>query len=118
MNEEILHDFNMGYVVPDELGPHSSIAFYPAENEYFHPWSIEHIGFQYGYGKLKEIITLNDYLTLPAHLVNGLVKGIVDGEKKRFADNPPKAEDGLSSLSPEDRKIFDAMIAEHRKNPK
>lgn len=115
MNEEILHDFNMGYVTPEKLEPHSSIAYYPAENEYFHPWSIDHIGFQYGYGKLKEIISLHDYLTLPAHLVNGLVKGIVEGEKKRFADNPPKKEDDLSGLSPEDRKVFEAMLLEQRK---
>lgn len=109
-DEQVLYDINMGYVDPTEITPHSSVAFHKAENDFFHPWSIDNVGYQYGYARLKDIIPLRDYLTLPAHLVDGLIEGIVDGEKKRQAEVPSKPEDLFAGMSPEDKKLMEAMV--------
>lgn len=92
-----MHDINLGYIDPAEMRPHSPIAFHKESNEYYHPWSIESIGEHYGYGKLHEVIPLNDYLTLPANLVDRLIKGILKGKDRRIKETPPpKQEDGIS----------------------
>lgn len=104
--ESILHDFNMGYYHPSKMTPHSSVAFIEKENEFAHPWSIENIGRNYGYAKLKDIIPLNDYLTLPAFLVDDLVAGLVKGETQRAkadaAAAPPEGQ-----VSKEDRELLE-----------
>lgn len=116
LDEQILHDINMGYIDPTDITPHSSVAFHKAENEFYHPWSIESLGHQYGYARLKEIIPLKDYLTLPAHLVDGLIEGIMDGEKKRLAETPVNKDDPLAGMSAEDRRLIELMTA--AKGPK
>lgn len=91
-DEKLLHDFNMGYLTPVTITPHSSVKFIEQENVFQHPWSIKNIGRNYGYGKLKEIIPLNEYLTLPAFLVDDLVEGITLGSEQRMKkdkDNAP-----------------------------
>ena len=106
----MLYDFNMGYTSPEKITPHSPIAYHIKENEFYHPWSIEAIGYDYGRAKLKDIISLNDYLTLPAHLVDGLIRGIVKGEKQREADKPKEPPPGTDKLSPEQKEFLEAMV--------
>lgn len=101
----MLHDFNMGYYDRSTLKPHSSVTFVEKENEYYHPWSIDAIGHQYGWGKLKEIIPLKEYLTLPAHLVENLVKGITKGEEQRSKADAAAAPP-TEGLSKEDRELL------------
>jgi len=92
-DEQLMHDFNMGYLTPATMTPHSSVLFIDKENAFQHPWSIKNVGRQYGYARLKEIIPLNDYLTLPAFLVEDLVEGISAGSeqrtKKELESTPP-----------------------------
>lgn len=97
LDELLLHDINLGYLDPTKLQPHSSIAFHKESNEFFHPWSIQSIGEQYGYGKLEDVIPLHDYLTLPANLVNGLISGIIKGKERRIKETtPPDSKGGIS----------------------
>jgi hypothetical protein len=95
----------MGYYDRSTLKPHSSVAFIEKENEYYHPWSIDAIGHQYGWGKLKDIIPLNDYLNLPAFLVESLVKGITKGDEQR-AKADAAAAPPTDGLSKEDRELL------------
>lgn len=101
----MLHDFNMGYYTRRGMTPHSSVAFIEKENEFEHPWSIKRIGHQFGYAKLKELISLKDYLTLPAFLVDDLVSGLNQGEMKRAKEDAPKTTDH-GGLSKEDRELL------------
>lgn len=101
----MLHDFNMGYYNRSTMTPHSSVAFIKMENGFIHPWSIKHIGNQYGYGKMKELIPLKDYLTLPAFLVDDLVSGITEGEALRAKQDAPKQDN--TALSKEDRELLE-----------
>lgn len=103
--ESMLHDFNMGYYDRSTMSPHSSVAFIKMENGFVHPWSIKHLGHQYGYGKMKEIIPLRDYLTLPAFLVDDLMGGITEGEALRTKQDTPKQDD--TPLSKEDRALLE-----------
>ena len=95
----------MGYYHPSKMTPHSSVAFIEKENEFVHPWSIENLGREYGYGKMKEIIPLKDYLTLPAFLVDNLVRGLIRGETQRAkADAAARPPD--DHLSREDKDLL------------
>lgn len=102
--DSILHDFNMGYYNRSTMSPHSSVAFIKMENGFIHPWSIKNVGHQFGYGKMKELIPLRDYLTLPAFLVEDLLTGITDGESLRSKQDKPKEDPGLSK---EDREMLE-----------
>lgn len=101
----MLHDFNMGYYNRSTMSPHSSIAFIKMENGFIHPWSIKNLGHQFGFGKMKEIIPLKDYLTLPAFLVDDLVAGITEGEAIRSKQDTPKPDN--TALSKEDRELLE-----------
>ena len=105
----MLYDFNMGYTSPEKIKPHSPIAYHIKENEFYHPWSIESIGHNYGHARLKDIIPLGDYLTLPAHLVDGLLRGIMRGEKQREAERPKEPPPSSGNLSPEEKMLMDLV---------
>lgn len=104
--ESMLHDFNMGYYNRATMTPHSSVAFIEKENEFQHPWSIENIGRQYGYGKMKELIPLHDYLTLPAFIVEDLILGISKGEAQRAKAEAAKLPPA-DTVSKEDRELLE-----------
>lgn len=100
LNESMMHDFNMGYYEPKKRTPHSSVAYIEAENKFYHPWSIASSGRTYGYGKLKELIPLRDYMEMPNCIVEELLESVVEAEKERYkVDNPPDADpkkDGMN----------------------
>lgn len=104
-NESMLHDLNMGYYDLKTMTPHSSVGYFPAEHKFFHPWSLHSFGKEYGYAKLKEVIPLRDYMTLPNVVVEALIDGIVEGERQRFEDDggntPPQKDDALEGLTKE-----------------
>jgi len=83
LNESMMHDLNMEYYNPKTRTPFSSIAYHPAENEFYHQWSIESVGEYYGYHKLSEVIPVRDYLLLPNCIVDEFVKAVSNGLDKR-----------------------------------
>ena len=83
LNEKMLVDFNFERYNPKSRTPYSSIAYTEAENEFYHPWSIEQIGEEYGYHKLKELMEPKDYLTLPAVVVDSFLNSVSIGLNKR-----------------------------------
>lgn len=99
-NESMMHDFNMGYYEPKKRTPHSSVAYFESENKFYHPWSIASSGKTYGYGKLKDLLPLRDYMEMPAAVVDELLEAVVEAEKERYKlDNPPESDpkkDGMS----------------------
>ena len=101
-NESLLHDLNMGYYTLKTRTPHSSVGYNSDENKFFHQWSLESAGKEYGYAKLKELIPLHDYLTLPNSIVEEIIVGIVEGERERFQQDkekqqePDASKDGLT----------------------
>lgn len=84
MNNQALHDINMGYVSPRNLPPHQSVKFFPSEVRYYHPFSYESIGEYYGTFRLDEYLPLRDYLELPANCADTLVKAVQKGREKRL----------------------------------
>jgi hypothetical protein len=93
-DQQFLHDFNMGYLTPATMTPHSSVRFIEEENKFTHPWSIKHIGQQYGYARLKDIIPLQEYLNLPAYFVEDLIEGIVTGSDRRARQEAERQPEG------------------------
>lgn len=101
----------MGYCQLGELTPHSSVLFHKEENEYGHPWSVDSLGYRYGFGKLHDIIPFSEYLKLPCHLVDNLMAGISKGMKDRDAldkeTNPPP--EGGNGLSKEEKELMELV---------
>lgn len=83
----MLHDINMGYYTLKTMTPHSSVGYHKDENKFYHPWSLESCGKEFGYAKLKEILPIRDFLTLPNVVVEEVIQGIVDGEQERLKDD-------------------------------
>jgi hypothetical protein len=114
VNDGLIHDLNMGYYTRKTITPHSPIAFHKEETEFYHPWSLESIGEEYGYGKLEEIIPLTEYLTLPNTVIESVLAGVIKGKDRRFEETKekePKADDitaalKKSGLTPEQLRIM------------
>lgn len=103
--ESMLHDFNMGYYNAATITPHSSVLYIKEENEFVHPWSIKSVCENYAFGKVKELMSLNEYLSWPAFLVEDMLKGLAKGTEARFVlDNPPK---GSTPQTKEEKTLAD-----------
>lgn len=83
LNEKMMVDLNLEYYNPKTRTPYSSIGYFPAENDFFHPWSIDQVGEHYGYHKLKELMDPKDYLTLPNVVVDEFLNAVSSGLNKR-----------------------------------
>jgi len=89
-NELMLYQINMGYS-GQKRSPHASVAYTPGEHKFYHPWSWESSGKTFGFNKIKEVMTLEQYMTWPVAMVDALLDGLVEGESTRYKlDNPEK----------------------------
>lgn len=92
-NEGLLYDLNMGHYTPSTITPFSSALYRSIENEYEHPWSIKSSGYFYGLNKLKDTLSLKDYMTLPNCILEDLLTSVSKGESARFEmDNQAERE--------------------------
>lgn len=87
----MLVDFNLDLYNPRKKTPFSPIAYYPEENEFYHPWSLSRAYESYGYFKLNELIPITDYLNLPNVLVESLLINIPKGMSKRESEDVARA---------------------------
>lgn len=80
----MLYDFNMGYYGRSEINnPHSSIEYYPAENDYYHAYSLKEVGRSYSLNDLGKYLSLKEYVTLPNDELETILAGIHAGEVER-----------------------------------
>lgn len=97
LREKELVDINFELYTPDKKTPYSSAAWYPAEHEFFHPWSISQVSEHYGFHKLTTVLPPETYLTLPNCIVEEFLEGASAGLNKREqrdAEARAKAERG------------------------
>lgn len=92
LNEKMMVDLNFERYTPKDRTPYSSIAYTTAENEFYHPWSIEQVGEHYGYHKLKELMEPSDYLTMPSIIVDEFLEAVSSGLNKRDQAEAAKRE--------------------------
>jgi hypothetical protein len=92
LNEKMMVDLNLEYYNQKTRTPFSSIGYFSAENDFFHPWSLEQIGEHYGYHKLKELMDPKDFLTLPAVVVDEFLEAVSSGLNKREKAEAAKRE--------------------------
>jgi len=83
LNEKMMVDINFERYDPKTRTPYSSIAYNPAENAFFHPWSTEQVGEYFGYHKLGELMTPKDYLEMPSAVVDEFLEAVSKGLNKR-----------------------------------
>lgn len=107
-NNGLMYEFNMNYSTPQAIAPHSSALFHKEEHAFIHEWSITSSGKFYGLNRLKEVMTLKEFMTMPACVVEELIDGVTEGNKQRFAldeQNTPK--EGTDKLTAENRKLIE-----------
>lgn len=83
-NESMLYDINMGFYKPEGITPFSSSEYRSIEHEYTHPWSLKETGRFFGLHKLKDLIPLKDFVTLPNCVLDDLIAGVTQGETDRL----------------------------------
>lgn len=99
-NESMLFDFNMGYYNARTLEPFSSAEYRKESNDYYHPWSIRESGRFYGLNRLKDTISLKDFMTFPNCHLTELLEGVSTGETERHEmDQAQETRGGQSKLA-------------------
>lgn len=97
-----LNRIGMGYVGLSKMTPFDPISWVEEEHEYTHPFSLQRRFYDYGYFRLKEIFTLNEYLNMEAYLLDKAMKYIRLGADSRLKDeiraNKDKGEPEMSEV--------------------
>lgn len=102
-DDGLMYDFNMNYCRPDKINPFSSAQYHDEENAFIHELSVSSSGKFYGLNKIKDLMPLKDFMTLPAVVVEELIDGILKGEEIRFElekqATPPEGDKKLTDAN-------------------
>lgn len=97
----------MDYYSAKNKTPHDPVAWRPIEQEFTHPWSIEEQCKHYAYHQLKDVMSLDDYLTKPNCVVEDMLVGLIKGVKLREEELANRDDtDGVSKEERENQKMF------------
>lgn len=106
LNERMLYNLNMGYYSLKTRTPHSSVAYFPNEHKFYHPWSLHAQSRTFGYNRIKEIMSLKDFMTMPSCVVDEMIEGIIEGETARFDAEKDAADDQTSAVAKAQKELI------------
>ena len=86
-----LNRIGMGYMKERGRKPHDPVSWVEEEHGFMHQFSLQRRADEYGYFRMREVLTLNDYLHMNADLVDVLMDGIRAGAERRLRDEKNKA---------------------------
>lgn len=86
MIDTTLNRIGLGYMEPIKKSPYDPVRWVEEEHQYTHQFSLQRRFYDYGYYRLKEILSLSEYLNMEAYLLDTALKYLRLGADTRNND--------------------------------